>query len=611
MKTDRKLGFKIVLLIIIGVLISCQTTQYEIKTPDEFKTGQTPWTDTIVNDSPEKFQFAIISDLTGGERAGVFDQAVDKLNQLQPDFVVSIGDLVEGYTTDQKHLADQWKVFNSRLEKLDSPFFYLPGNHDISNEWMLGEWEKRFGTPYYHFRYRKVLFLVVNTENFPSDGLGKNQIDYFKKVLSNNKDVYHTVLFMHSPAWDYDDKSGFGKIENFLENREYTIFSGHRHNYVKKEQNGNPQYVLATTGGGSALRGPEFGEFDHIMWVTMAGDRPQVVNLELNGIIKDDIVSEKDYQRVQLLRNGDWFDVRPVVHDSPNFKNLSTEILFQNNSRHPLQISGKLQEQDCIAFKPGKIDMTLPPDSKRIKKINLFGNSQISIAKLEEEPLNITLEGGFEMEGGKTLQLPASKKLTLDWIHTSRRIDSKIVLDADLGEWQDGDFIECRRPGYFEEGWAWQGQQDGWFKFSTGWDQNNFYIAIQTFDDKKLFSTEKLKKTQDKIFVNISPNINGSPKERIEFQFAPDKENTTVLTYKKPKEVKIDSRLIDNGLIAEVAIPMELIFSDNWQDSLRLNIGFMDHDQITNTSTSRLWWRPRWDSSQNYPRSGVFLLKGE
>ena len=174
MKTDRKLGFKIVLLIIIGVLISCQTTQYEIKTPDEFKTGQTPWTDTIVNDSPEKFQFAIISDLTGGERAGVFDQAVDKLNQLQPDFVVSIGDLVEGYTTDQKHLADQWKVFNSRLEKLDSPFFYLPGNHDISNEWMLGEWEKRFGTPYYHFKYRKVLFLVVNTENFPSDGLGKN-----------------------------------------------------------------------------------------------------------------------------------------------------------------------------------------------------------------------------------------------------------------------------------------------------------------------------------------------------------------------------------------------------------------------------------------------------
>ncbi len=609
MKTKR-LGLKIMILTMLGLLISCQTGQYEIKTPDQFK-NQVPWTEKKVNDSPDKFQFAIISDLTGGEREGVFESAIDKINMLQPDFVISIGDLVEGYTTDQKHLAGQWQVFNSKLEKLEAPFFYLPGNHDISNEWMVGEWEKRFGKPYYHFRYKDVLFLVINTENFSSEDVGENQINYFKKVISNNTDVYHTVILMHSPIWDYDDSSDFEKIEKLLDKREYTIFSGHRHNYVKKVKNGNPYYVLATTGGGSDLRGPQFGEFDHIMWVTMAGERPRIANLKLDGIIKDDIVSEKDYQRVQILRSGNWFDVRPVVHDSPYFKNLSTEILFRNTSRNPLQICGQLSGQKGIIFKPENINMVLPPQSKLVEKINISANSKISIAKLEIDPINITLEGSFQVESGDTLQLPARQKLTMDWIHTSQKTDNKIAVDADLGEWQSSDYIECKRPGYFEEGWAWQGQQDGWFKFSTSWDQNNFYIALETFDDKKLFGSEKLKKTQDKIFVNISPNVKGSPQKRIEFQFAPDQENSSVLTFEKPTQVKIDSRLKDDGLIAEVAIPLELIFSDNRPDALRLNIGFMDHDQITNTSTSRLWWRPRWDSSQNYPGSGVFLLKDE
>ncbi|MCH7944837.1 MAG: serine/threonine protein phosphatase, partial [Armatimonadetes bacterium] len=57
-----------------------------------------PWTHLDLVNDPENFQFAIVTDRTGGHRAGVFPDAMRKLNLLQPEFVMSVGDPVEGYT---------------------------------------------------------------------------------------------------------------------------------------------------------------------------------------------------------------------------------------------------------------------------------------------------------------------------------------------------------------------------------------------------------------------------------------------------------------------------------------------------------------------------------
>ncbi len=63
---------------------------------------------------PDAFRFAIVADLTGGERPGVFADAVGKLNMLQPEFVMSVGDLIEGYTGDEAELVRQWEAFEAR-----------------------------------------------------------------------------------------------------------------------------------------------------------------------------------------------------------------------------------------------------------------------------------------------------------------------------------------------------------------------------------------------------------------------------------------------------------------------------------------------------------------
>jgi len=48
------------------------------------------------------FSFVVVGDRTGGHRPQVFSNAMRHINLLNPDFVVSVGDLIEGYSQDEK-----------------------------------------------------------------------------------------------------------------------------------------------------------------------------------------------------------------------------------------------------------------------------------------------------------------------------------------------------------------------------------------------------------------------------------------------------------------------------------------------------------------------------
>ena len=57
--------------------------------------GATPWTHLDVRDDPQRFHFAVLSDRTGGHRPGVFGDAVDKVNLLQPALVLRFEAMTE------------------------------------------------------------------------------------------------------------------------------------------------------------------------------------------------------------------------------------------------------------------------------------------------------------------------------------------------------------------------------------------------------------------------------------------------------------------------------------------------------------------------------------
>ncbi len=256
-----------------------------------------PWTHLNWNNKADNFQFAVVADRSGNMVPGIFKRAVDKLNLLQPEFVLSVGDLINAWkgTTGQQVEA-MWDEFDGMVNRLKMPFFYTAGNHDIVNEGMNRIWKERYGRRYYHFNYRDVLFLFLCTEDFECTGTGgvrisDKQVEYFRTVLKKNNDSRWTFVFLHKPVWKpvwkYEPVKNWERLEFLLQERPYTVFAGHKHRYNKTVRNGRRYYVLATTGARSGNDTEDDCKFQHIVWVTMTDDGPVVANLLLDGILDD------------------------------------------------------------------------------------------------------------------------------------------------------------------------------------------------------------------------------------------------------------------------------------------------------------------------------------
>ena len=287
----------------------------------DFAGGPVPWTDVPFDNDPDSFTFALFSDLTGGEREGVFAVAVEQLRLLRPELILSVGDLIEGGSEDRAQLAHEWESFDKRADRARAPVFYTGGNHDLTNPLMWEVWEARYGRRYYHFLYKDTLFLVLDTEDNPRElqqhiheirleadrvvaergwgaldetaygqleerntgRIGAAQAAYFEGVIAANANVRHTFLLLHKPAWERPGEENFARIEAALADRPYTVFHGHVHSYAWLQRHGRDYIRLATTGG-VQIEGRDRA-FDHVTLVTVSDDGVDIANLRLDGIL--------------------------------------------------------------------------------------------------------------------------------------------------------------------------------------------------------------------------------------------------------------------------------------------------------------------------------------
>jgi 3',5'-cyclic AMP phosphodiesterase CpdA len=292
-------------------------------------TGAKPWTSEVFYNDPNNFQFAIIGDRTGGANPkGTFEKAIDQINWLQPEFVMSVGDYIEGYTAKPEVLQAQWDEFDAIVAKLQMPFFFVRGNHDVNTPITRPEWTERRGPDYYYFKYRDVLFIALDTESAeesvapeleadlatyndlnlddpkaakafaakvdllprvqeivagepPKIDFTEQQIDWFKKVLSENTDVRWTLIFLHQPVWNNPSES-FKEIDEAIQGRNYTFFGGHTHYYDYDPINGQEYITVGSAGATIVTDGP--GNVDMLTWVTMTDEGPEIAGIALKGI---------------------------------------------------------------------------------------------------------------------------------------------------------------------------------------------------------------------------------------------------------------------------------------------------------------------------------------
>jgi len=576
-------------------------------------TEKKPWTHLDLKNDPENFQFAIVTDRTGGHRPGVFMDGVRKLNLLQPEFVVCVGDLIEGYTEDVAQLDREWAEFNGFVGQLEMPFFRVPGNHDISNEVMRQQWIERFGVSYYHFVYRNVLFLCLNSEDPPDTNISAEQIAYVKKALDENPDVRWTIALLHKPLWNYKEDNGWAGIEEALAGRPHTVFAGHTHHYNKIARNNANYIVLATMGGGSQMRGANFGEFDHFMWVTMTDHGPIMANLMLDGIWDTNIITEERMGLIRPALAGALVRTGGIILDQPTMERAGTVLRLTNDADVPLNIEVRIQATDALRPTVNVLSREVAPNSVEQIDIALVADKPAVVDTLQ--PVRVDWTARYNLEDNvQPVVVNGQHRIVIDKQFQLGQAAGPITVDGDLGEWGELP-IAVREPGQvIDTQDSWHGRTDIAWRFGAVQHGDFIYIGARVEDDEIRLDTRRNYTRQDSIEIRVD----GRPADQRGAGPFVDFENNLLFAVipgqsaediagadRLPEGAQAASTKVDGGYVVEAAIPASYVTALQGEDwtSIRLNIAVNDHDADGN---AQLWWRPSWNSPANYAESGVF-----
>lgn len=199
---------------------------------------------------------------------------------------------------------------------------------------------------------------------------------------------------------------------------------------------------------------------------------------------------------------------------------------------------------------------------------------------------------------------------------------NRVAVDGDLSDWLELPFL-VDKPQKEGDVSAWSGPSDLSYRFGSMYDEQFFYVAIQTTDDtinsvpvtppwvqdgvearidarpesERLFGEGK-NEFQEILLVAISPSLKGEA-ARSAFD-----------SPKLPEGTKAVCVATATGHNTEIAIPISYLNAkagENWS-AVRLNIVVNDFDgEYRGFSGDRLWWQPDWRYSDNTWGSGTFF----
>jgi len=263
--------------------------------------------------SSDKFTFAVIGDRWGGEVAAwsVFDRSVEEINLTRPDFVMSVGDLIDGKVTVPAKQDSMWRDFWLHAGKFTAPFFVALGNHDISNPTMRAHWKQNYGPTYYSFDYAGCHFIVLCTEEMVgttasgSEFLGPEQTAWALQDLAAHAGARHTFVFMHKPIWRLGPNGAsapeIARIEQALNGRPATFFAGHTHTLELRRRGAYRYFVLGPTAtrlNDPAGVTPESGSYNHYTTVTVEGNDAHVAIRRPGNVYREDIADPEIMERL-------------------------------------------------------------------------------------------------------------------------------------------------------------------------------------------------------------------------------------------------------------------------------------------------------------------------
>jgi len=208
-----------------------------------------PFTFIAIGDTQDKDP----KDTSGSE---IFALLIQQINELQPDFVIHLGDVSDRGT------AYELDRFDDLIAELEPLLVTVAGNHDTKSR------RKLFGERYvepnsstnlmdYSFDYGGVRFIIVDNSDYY---VTREQLDWLERQLQTSK---RKIVSMHCPP-DYGrwkDMGGMYSPEAFMRlmkaHEVDLVYCGHIHLHNSMMVAGT-KYVISGCGGGT-LSGRDLG----------------------------------------------------------------------------------------------------------------------------------------------------------------------------------------------------------------------------------------------------------------------------------------------------------------------------------------------------------------
>ncbi len=538
---------------------------------------------TVSKVNPQDFTFAVIGDRTGGAKPQIFRKILSTIHALNPDFVINVGDLIEGYTQNQTRINLEWDSIFTDLGRLKEKFYFTPGNHDIWDSLSYQIYLNRIGysKPYYNFSIGKNHFMVIDNsrQEKPTD-IDTVQLKWLNSTLSKFKKQDRIFCFLHKSFWKdaYINNRPDSLHKLFVKYGVDYVFSGHDHFYCQLNWDGITYTQIGPSGSRYKIyRKEELGAFQNFCVVTVkkndvaikvfkVDDRDDTSKMRVSEL-KPDVVTLQDIQEVEKIESA--------IQITAWEKNKNNSLLTLTNiNETPITVQGEwIIENNQWSINPMQKNFEISANGSVQYEFFINIKSE-SIYPLPRLKLHYPYAQGKKVYAVERL-LPI--KLTT----TCSKTQKPITLDGWLNEpvWQKS------KPVYIfgsSEGKVLG--TDPW-QVNFAYDKNYIYIGAKMWDNKIEKLSATIKERDEKVYNDdhlnliLQPTVSGDTyyqffvnphgivMDRICYLIGKDSKKDAKWNSDIISQGKIVNTKSFRGWILEIAIPLkDLTFkiSNEW-----------------------------------------------
>jgi hypothetical protein len=457
-----------------------------------------------------------------------------------------------------------------------------------------------------------------------------------EQTLRENAGVRWTFVFIHQPLWDVPKlplpgqvtapaiKADWLRVEQLLGDRAYTVFAGHYHRYTEHVRNNRQFITLATTGGGSELRGTEFGELDQIAHVSMTNDGPLIANLRLDGILPHDVVTEQ--QRALVLALPRAITQEPLTGEADAFRSGTARFSIANHGEHPLEVSGRALGSPQLDAGDVTLRATVAPGG--VANLALPIRARAPVPYESAMPARVAWTLATTGANGAPLSIETESIVVPEKSFALRPIAGSVATDADLAEWSPLAF-SVRVPGELGGHGDHAGAADASFAWDVRHNGDAVHFAVQVRDDDVVSTPARTLREQDHVVINIDARAEPARNENMDYLVArlsgelrkqitifcgveekPAADPILAMFAPSTGQTKIAcaGRRTSDGYAVEVSVPAAQLDERRgarW-DALRVNVGVTDFDgEAVNHNV--VSWRPSRFGHNAVAGSGTFV----